>query len=405
MLHDYRGHRVSGSSPRALELYESALAEHLACRGDPGAQLARALAAAPEFVTAHVLRAYLALGGREPQGATAARDVLRRVERLPATRRERLHLEAVRALAAQDVKRASRVHDTILADYPCDVLALQVAHFGDYVRGDARSLLRRVCRVLPAWSAARPNYHAVLAMHAFALEECGHYARAEAVAREALELNPWDVRAHHAVVHVHEMRGDAAAGMRWAGSRMQFWSGDSPAAIHNWWHVALFQIAAGRPAGALAVYDRRIRPHLGRARSVLIDASALLWRLHLQGFACGERAEELAARWTPRTQDAHSVFSDLHAMMAFAAAGRGDGGAAVLGTLRRRAMRADEEGALARLVGLPACRALAAFGARRWNEAVTLLRELPALAQRLGGSRAQQGVLALTLTAAAQRAG
>ena len=37
----------------------------------------------------------------------------------------------------------------------------------------------RVAAVLPAWSSDLPGYHAVLAMHAFGLEECGEYERAE----------------------------------------------------------------------------------------------------------------------------------------------------------------------------------------------------------------------------------
>ena len=53
----------------------------------------------------------------------------------------------------------------------------------------------RVAAVLPAWSRDMPGYHAVLAMHAFGLVENGEYARAEDVARAALDLQPLDARA------------------------------------------------------------------------------------------------------------------------------------------------------------------------------------------------------------------
>jgi tetratricopeptide (TPR) repeat protein len=403
MSTDLRGQTVSGANARALGHFERALAEHLACRGDPDVHLAAAIAAAPQFAMAHLFAAYRALSGREPGGAAAA-AALACVPRRALTRREDMHLAAVAACIAGDAARALALHEAILADHPCDVLALQVAHELDTVRGDVRRLQRRVARVLPAWPRGMPGRHAVLAMHAFALEERGLYARAEAAAHEALALNPWDVRAHHAIVHVHEMRGEPEAGARWAGARVRFWSGATPASVHNWWHVALFHIAAGRPAQALAVYDLRIRPHLGRALSVCIDASALLWRLHLRGVALGERGAALAARWRPHAQDAHSVFSDVHAMMSFAASGEREGAAALLAALQRRARGGDADAALARFVGLPACRAIAAFGARRWREAAALLRALPALARRLGGSRAQQNVLALTLAAADRRA-
>ena len=74
-------------------------------------------------------------------------------------------------------------------------------------------MLHRVEAVLPAWHRDMPGCHAVLATHAFALEEHGEYEHAEQAAREALDLNPLDVRAHHVMAHVFEMtdRPDAKA--------------------------------------------------------------------------------------------------------------------------------------------------------------------------------------------------
>ena len=66
----------------------------------------------------------------------------------------------------------------MLGQHPRDVLALQVAHALDYVTGDVARMGDRVRGVLPAWSSELPGFHAVLAMHAFGLEECGDYERA-----------------------------------------------------------------------------------------------------------------------------------------------------------------------------------------------------------------------------------
>ncbi len=77
----------------------------------------------------------------------------------------------------------------MLRRHPRDVLALQAAHSFDYLTGDIWSLNDRVAAVLPAWSSDLPGYHAVLAMHAFSLEECGEYERAERRRPRALALN------------------------------------------------------------------------------------------------------------------------------------------------------------------------------------------------------------------------
>jgi tetratricopeptide (TPR) repeat protein len=402
---DTRGLALSGASPRAIELYEGALAEHLSFRATAGDPIAQALEDSPGFAMAHAFAAYRALGGREPGGAEAASTIVERSARLPMNRRERMHMRAISELAAGEHERAGALHAEILAEHPRDVLALATAHSCDYVRGDVTSLQRRVAQVLGAWRADLPGYHAVLAMYAFGLEEAGEYARAEEYVRRALELEPRDVRAHHALVHVYEMTDRPADGIRWAGERAAYWADGSAASTHNWWHVALFNLSLGRRAQALAIYDWRIRPRLAHGLSALIDATALLWRFELQGAGVGRRWGELADHWAPHAEDAYCAFSDLHAMMAFAADGRRERGAALLAAQTRRALQGGTNGAMTRLVGLPAARGLSAFGEGRYAEAAQQLGRLPALAHRLGGSRAQHGIVALTLEEAVRRAG
>ena len=71
-------------------------------------------------------------------------------------------------------------------------------------------------------------------------------------------------------------------------------------------------------------------------------------------------------------------------------------------TLRELA-RLTRYGETTRQVGLPACRALIAFGRGNDTLAINLLASLPALAHRLGGSHAQRDVLNLTLLKALGR--
>ena len=72
--------------------------------------------------------------------------------------------------------------------------------------------------------------------------------------------------------------------------------------MHNWWHLALFQLEAGRPErGRSRIYDAEI--HNAASDGVpleMLDASALLWRLYLDGADTGGRFGPLADAWAPK---------------------------------------------------------------------------------------------------------
>ena len=63
----------------------------------------------------------------------------------------------------------------------------------------------------------------------------------------------------------------------------------------------------------------------------------------------------------------------------------------------------ETDSATTRLLGLTACRALAAFGRGDDMLAVTLLASLPPQSHRLGGSHAQRDVLYRTMRRAVER--
>src|SRR3546814_9918921 len=98
-----------------------------------------------------------------------------------------------------------------------------------------RGLRDRVGSVLPKWWSDGPGYSILLGMHAFGLEETGDYARAEAAGRRALDMQPLDCWAHHAVAHVMELQGRAEDGIGWMIAREPHWSGDDHFfRVHNW---------------------------------------------------------------------------------------------------------------------------------------------------------------------------
>lgn len=400
LLTDARGQPLSGATPAALAHYERALAASLTWRGGADALLDAALVDAPAFTMAHVLKAWLLAGSRDVRRVRAARPWLEAAAAEPAGEHERLHLAAIGRVLADDYEGAAALLGRALEARPHDVLALSVACGIDHLGGQAERQRARIEHVLPAWPGDLPGWHSVRAMHAFALAECGHDAQAEQSAHAALALDEGDARAHHAMAHVFEMTDRPAAGARWMNANRQHWSHGTAVAAHCWWHLALFRLAQGDDAAALAVYDERLRAADPGDLSALFDAAALLWRLRLRGVDGGARWAALADAWAPHVDDAFCIFNDLHAMLAFVGAHDWARAQALERTLLRSRQRPTRHGESARQLGLAACRGVMAFGRGDLPQAITLLASLPAQAHRLGGSHAQRDVMHLTLLAA-----
>ena len=402
---DARGEPVNGASEAAIALYEKALAELQCYRGDPLATIDEAVAESPGFVMGHCFRAYLHALTTEAQAMAEARVSLDAAAQLQTNARERRHLVVLRQFLQGSWEGAIAGLENVLIDFPRDALALQALHLCDFYIGDARNLRDHVARVLPEWSTDDSGYHALLGMYAFGLEETGDYARAEETGRRALDLNPRDVWAQHAVAHVMEMQGRQQDGIEWMSGRRRFWAEDSFFAVHNWWHLALFHLDLDQAGQVLSLYDGPIRG--GRSRVVLdlVDASALLWRLHLRGLNVGERWQELADSWTPLASDGFYAFNDAHAMMAFIADGR-DKAADDLLTAQQQAIAGSSGNArMTWEVGYPLCSALRAFGRGDYATCISLLRPIRSRLNRFGGSHAQRDVFDLTLMEAAKREG
>jgi len=401
-LKDYRDHEISGATPLAREAFERALHLHLSWRSGADLHLEKALLEAPSFTMAHVLRAYQSLCSRDVTRVRLARSAHARASTLPASHRERLHVAAVGAGLADDFEAFRALLHRVLDEYPRDVLALQVGHALDYMTGDIDGMGARIAAVLPAWSKGVPGYHAVLAMQAFSLGEVARYADAEDRGLRSLELDPSDARAHHALTHVYEMSGEVAAGQRWMRDRLAFWV-DTIAATHLWWHWALFHLAQGEVGAALRLYDQHVRNTRSSDLADLIDASALLWRIKLRGVDTAGRWLELARAWTQHTEDGYCTFSDLHAMLALVGARDWTSASRLESVLLRHSRLDTRYGETTRLIGLPACRAMVAFGRGDYARATELLGTVPAFARRIGGSHAQRDLLYLTLLEAVRR--
>ena len=405
-LTDSRGLAVSTPSAAALEHYEQAVRETHGYFGNPFATLEAALAEDPDFAMAHALRADLAVMSSE-QGAlpyiqSSVEALARNGSR--ATAREHAHVAAAQAWMEGRFDRAVQLFGAIAIEHPRDLVAIQTAHVTDFNLGDSIMLRDRPAQALPHWNNDVPGYGFLLGMYAFGLEETANYSRAEDVGRHALDLNPRDPWAVHAVQHVFEMQGRVHDGMQWLQATSANWA-DTALSYHNWWHLALHHLELDDIASALDVYDRLVHPRPSAVALELVDASQLLWRIALRDGDAGSRWQALAECWAGPDEGGFYAFNDVHALIAYNAAGRDEHQRRMLVKLEKCADGVHTNAKNTREIGLPLARAIVAMAAGHPAEAVELLLPIRSRVKRIGGSHAQRDLVQLTCIEAALRCG
>jgi hypothetical protein len=397
------------SSGHGVDQYDLALDRYLRFHPDVIDVTTALVTEEPQFPMGHAMAAYLSLSSTDTVDLPGAQESATALEGLELNRREAAHLAAIQKWILGDWHGASRQLDDLLIAWPSDLLALMIGHQLDFFRGDAGNLRDRVARSIGSIDPESPHYGFVRGMFSFGLEESGHYEAAEAHGLAALEAHPDDVWAVHAVVHTYEMQGRVAEGIRFLRTREADWGEGNLFTVHNWWHFALYMLEAGRVADALAIYDARV--HNTDSAGVpleMVDASALLWRLYLDGEDTGGRFDPLADAWITRTVDEPwYVFNDMHAVIALVGADRMPEARAVVDRLERysAAKGSATNYEMTTTVGLPTSRAVVAFAEGNDRQVIDELLPIRTRFQVFGGSHAQRDVLQRTLLSSAIRAG
>lgn len=406
MLKDRYGNSVSTASQAALAKYDEALELIRLYRGDPVAALDAALGEDPDFGAAWAARAGLLAQQTDKAYAEELARSLRAGAAAKLNDRERAHLAAAGAWSEGRYYESAARLSRIAQESPRDLLAVQFAHTSCFYLGIQHELRDWPLQALRAFRPDDDGYGTLLGMIAFGMEECGDYGRAEEMGRKAVELDPRDGWAVHAVAHVNEMRGDLDQGIPWLADNAGHWAPDSGFAYHNWWHLGLLYLDKGDVAQVLRLYDEKVRPDPTSSIVLeLIDASAMLWRLKLEGVELGNRFAALASAWERAAEDAFYAFNDVHALMAFLGAGRIAEAERVLKAMQRAAADGGDNGYMTGKVGLPLAEALFAFEAERYSECVDKIVAVRGIAQRFGGSHAQRDILTLTALHAALKGG
>jgi tetratricopeptide (TPR) repeat protein len=407
MTHDIFGQDTSLTAGAALNDWNAVQLGILSHSASTAQHLAAVLQSAPRFALGHAIKglSLLMLGRSEliPSAREALRDARACYE--AALPRERKYVDALGSWLQGQPSRAVSQMEEVLARWPQDSLAMKLSHGIRFILGDAKGMRGSLERVLPAYAPDHPGHGYLLGCHAFALEETGEYERAATAGRQALWTAPDDAWGLHAVAHVHDMTGNARAGLEWLEGREGAWAHCNNFRYHVWWHKALMYLDLGQMDQALALYDTKVRSDKTDDYRDISNATSLLMRLELEGVSVGDRWEELAELCAQRTEDGSLVFADLHYLMALV--GHRPEEAHRLVQRIHADGRSPQTEAQTRMAS-PGCAAadgLEAFGEGNYAAAFAHLCAARPTMQLAGGSHAQRDVFERITIDAGLRAG
>ena len=406
---DARGLETTAANEAAVRTLDETLAHYLRFGLETGDWLKRTLAEDPEMTLAHCLKGYFFMLFCVPRLAEKARGSLdagrRAAAERGATDRERRHLDALDAWVRGEFGQVVAHLEAILADHPRDILALRLAHYHHFYLGDDENLRDSIGRVLHAWDDTVDGYGYVLGMQAFALEESGAYEEAERSGRAAVERNPSDLWAVHAVAHVMEMQDRRREGIAWVRESEPRLGECNNFGYHVWWHLALFHLELEETEPVLRLYDERMRADLSDEYLDICNATSMLWRLEERGVDVGDRWNELAERCEARTSDHQMVFPDVHYMLALAAGGRDAAVERMLDSMRGFAEGSATEQGVMRSCGIAIGEAVAHWYRGEYARVVDVLAPVRYRLPLIGGSHAQRDLFHQVLIAAALACG
>lgn len=393
---DLWGNPVTVASAAAVDHYNNAILSYLGMRVDIGDHLKACFDADPDMPMAWLTKgAFLMMFATEQMRAGAERAVAKVQALTGLTPREEAHLDALSTWIAGDMERACRVWEAILIDHPRDVMAFKLSQLNRFYLGVGRDMRDVAARLWYAWDEAVPGYGYIAGCYAFSLEEAGDYARAEPIGRHAVELQPDDIWAAHAVGHILEMQGRSAEGLAYLDGLVSNWG-----AIHNFvhhahWHRALFALDMGDADRALEIFDRDVWTDRVEDYLDLSNGAALLWRLLEAGVDVGARWQDVGRLAADKSDDNGLVFADCHIALALAnAAGDDAQRQAALGAfITATGDRSQGSGTQAQVmatVGHSLCEAVAADAHGDSDRVVALLSSVRHGLYRIGGSHAQR---------------
>jgi tetratricopeptide (TPR) repeat protein len=412
MLTDRYGLQVSTSSNSARDAYVAGCDCVLSAAAGGEAHLRRAIEADPVFAAGHaaLARACFVVANVAEARKSAARG---RELAGGATPREQGHVNAL-CLAIEgkpvDALAATREH---LRKHPRDAMAAAPAT-GVFGLIGFSGRQGREPEQLEFLDALEPHLGGDWwfdSVRAFALEECGRLAEAQALIERSMAANPHNAHGAHIKAHVHYELGEDRAAFDYLNAWMPDYPREALLHCHLSWHVAIFSLSLGQIENAWRVYERQVHPRgandspnggsWGPALNTVTDTVAFLWRAELAGQARRTGFWTRVLQYTNESFPKTGIsFVDVHA--AIARVVNGEGVARLVQELRDR----ESAGKLpAGNVVYRIAEGYEAFARSDWSGAIRIFEAALPETVRIGGSRAQRDLVEYTLLAAYLRDG
>lgn len=378
----------------AAAAYAEGVRRLLAVQDGASVAFADAVVEDPHHARAHVALAMIATERPDRAGgpdAVAGHLARARAALAHGSDEDRSHVEAIATwcekgnAAGTDalIDHLDRVPDDAVALL---VLAPSIAFAG---AGDA---LPNAWQYVERFTGVHGEAPWYLGLRAYGRTEQGLWYDAADLADAALELDPGNGNAAHALTHVHYETDAHGAGLKWLTDWIPGDGSTQRYLPHFQWHAALHELAMGDAAAAARRYAAFLAPPQSTGVRCLVDAGSLAWRARLHpDWVTPPDPMRLLAEVGSLAFAPQTPFIAFHALLVLAAA---NDPAAI------RAINVpdvtEEQATTLRLIG----EGLIALTAGEPRAALDYLLESLAGLPSIGGSRVQQEVVLETALAA-----
>ena len=390
-MHDELGLEYTNENEHSATLFNQALNSYLASDATTMTRLEELLSSDPEMPMAIMFKAYLLKLAADPRFKSTINECVDTlIKRTDLNAREQLHRQALALWKDNQFDKAVKVFDELIKLYPRDMLAIRIAHYLHFYGEGGGAMVKSISAAARSWQSHEPFFGYLKGMECFALEEIGEYVEAESVGREALEINPADIWAAHAVTHIMQMQGRFAEGVDFVDTQKPNWLNANNFVNHLHWHQALLYIGLGETNEALRIHDELlVEPLSDDFYLDVCNAASLLWRLAMLGVDVGERWYHLHDTSRQRIEDDELVFATLHYLMAPAAIGDAEAMKRCLDNFQNWSARPETQSIVCRKVGETLANIICQLGQGESDAAQKLAGIRPQI-YRIGGSHAQR---------------